>query len=113
MVADAQQQALVLHLKALKATQTKAKAYHDLIVNQLKATMAGSNGLRSESFRISWKPSKERTTIDWVAVAADYAVRAKALGLSAEELAAVVDDHTTTKEGARPFRVTFDEEEGT
>lgn len=51
--------------------------------------------------RIDWKANKTGRAIDWEAVAGDTASRAN---LPASDWHAIIERHTTTKEGARPLR---------
>lgn len=105
MEADDDQAVLAARLQAVKRTVKASEAEHDELVNRLKDSMHGSYALIGHGFRVAWKPSKGRTSTDWKGVAAR-------LGLDAapDALTSAVEEYTTTGEGARPFRVTFDTE---
>jgi putative phage-type endonuclease len=120
MAADEGQAAMAQALRAVRAALAVKEADERLLVNRLKESMAGAYAMTGEGWRVSWRPSKERTTVDWKAVAAAY--RAELLAFhealggdgtaeAAEALDAIESLHSATGEGARPFRVTFDEED--
>lgn len=115
MLADGDQAAMVTRLHQLKVAMKRAEAEHDLVANQLKDSMHGAYTLIGQGFRVSWKPSKPRTTTDWKLVAAAYrtlllsGVEPPPHIASTDALDAIEQLHTTTGEGARPFRVNVEE----
>ena len=99
-------------LHELKGLIAKDKSEHDLVVNRLKDSMAGAERLVGEDFAISWRRTKPRTTTDWQALAEEYRwMLVTSVGVV--ELNEIEKRHTTTSEGTRPFRVTFEEGEPT
>ena len=108
MVASAEQAALVASLQGVRDALRRAEEDEKRLVNQLKASMAGAEALRGPGFRIAWRPTKERVSVDWHKVAH---VMYSLAGIPPETYDAEVARHTTVSEGTRPFRVSFDEPE--
>lgn len=99
MVASDEQTTLARQLAATRALLERSEGDERLLVNRLKESMAGAESMRGPGFRVTWKPTKERQSVDW---------RGVALEMGASPV--LVERHTTTQEGSRPFRVTFTEE---
>jgi predicted phage-related endonuclease len=121
MVASEEQVAYVMSLRSVRMERDTADELDRRLVNLLKASMAGAEALRGDGFRITWKPTKERTTTDWKAVAMAYrdqmldfqkALVGEDVSLAERQLDEVVLLNTTTGEGTRPFRVNFEQGEG-
>jgi predicted phage-related endonuclease len=120
MVASDEQAELVTTLRQIRKALDVFELDDKKLVNALKASMAGAEALRGPGFRITWKPTKERTTTDWKAVAAVYrdellSLQRAVMGDTSEAVTAydaIEAQHTTTGEGTRPFRVNFEEGEG-
>ena len=100
MEASEEQASLVASLRSVRNALRRAEEDEGRLINLLKASMAGAEALRGPGFRIAWRPTKERRSVDWKAVAADLAPPAE-----------VIDRHTTVSEGTRPFRVAWEGEE--
>lgn len=119
MVASEEQAELVTTLRQIRKALDVFELDDRKLVNALKASMAGAEALRGPGFRITWKPTKERTTTDWKAVAAVYrdellALQRAVMGDVSVAVATyngVEALNTTTGEGTRPFRVGWTEEE--
>ncbi len=104
MVATSEQQMVAARLRHVRAAMKLADREHDELVNRLKESMAGAESLLGDGFRVAWKSTKPRTTTEWRAVASELAPE------GGEAWQAALDRHTTTGEGSRPFRLTFDKE---
>lgn len=91
----------------------------------LMTSMGSASRIDADGASITWRQNKPSTKIDWqataTALAMQYAGSMAALGHDLgglpvdtwgdQRLAKSAADHTTTSEGARPFRVTFSDEE--
>ncbi len=108
MVASADQAALAALLHQLKATVKTTEAEHDLVINRLKESMAGAETLTGSGFRVAWRRQKPRQTVDWRALAAHYRSMSDAPPDALDE---IEQRHTSASEGARPFRVSWKDEE--
>ena len=106
----AEQRAVREYLKArarLERAKMRAAGTEAVLKLMLKEIpkvygLPASTGAKS----ITWKKNKEGTETDWEAVA-----RGLMLGMSDTECKMWIQLHTTTKEGARPLRVTATKEE--
>jgi predicted phage-related endonuclease len=116
--ADEGQAALAERLRRIRAAIKADEEAERLLVNRLKESMDGAYAMRGEGWRVSWKPSKARSTTDWRSVAAAYrtellafheALGGDATTEAAEALDAIEGLHSATGEGSRPFRLTFEE----
>jgi putative phage-type endonuclease len=76
-------------------------------VNNLKDLIGDAQGMEGPDWRVTWKPTKGRTTTDYRAVVQHIA---DALGMDADTLAEYVKACTSTGEGSRQFRFTSDRE---
>lgn len=74
----------------------------------LMAAMADrADSIVAPDARVTWRQNKPSRSVDWEAVAWDAAWNGEAVDYTAEALSSLASDHTTTKAGARPFRVTY------
>lgn len=60
---------------------------------------------------VSWKRGKDRTTTAWEAAATEIGKAAIRAGMDPVDVRAIVDAHTSTGPGTRPFLVTFSDDE--
>ena len=100
MTATEEQAALVASLQGVRDALRRAEDDERRVINQLKASMAGAEALRGPGFRIAWKPTRERTTVDWRGVAEE---------MNASPV--LVARYTTVSEGSRPFRVSWESQQ--
>jgi predicted phage-related endonuclease len=110
MVASDEQAALAAQLRAVRRQLEEAEATERLIVNMIKDSMAGAYALAGPGFRVAWRPTKGRTTVDWKLVALDYRRLLSRFDANDADLDVIESLHTTVSEGARPFRVSYEEE---
>ncbi len=111
MEADTMQALMAGVLRDWRRKEKEAATYAELVTAQLKESMVGGYSLRGDGFRISWKPTKERTRIGWEQVAQAYRRVIEKAGVPDLELDAIQSLYTTTEQGSRPFRVTWTDEE--
>jgi predicted phage-related endonuclease len=89
--------------KAAKKAEAEAEAALKLMLKDTPKVygLPPSTGAKS----LTWKQSKPGTTTDWRAVAGELS------DLNDSVVRSIIAKHTTTKEGARPLRVTATKEE--
>lgn len=122
VVGDAQDGHLVDVILGARAQRAQAEEIETGAINRLKARMGTASRLLVPEGTVTWRTSKDRTVINWEAVAKAYrgaleeAYRAGPtwdVGLGSPEfLDALESLHTATLPGARPFRVTAQEVSG-
>lgn len=106
------QAALAARLQSVRQRAKALEAQDRDLVNAMKASMEGAYRLVGDGFTVNWKPSKQSERTDWPSVAASFRRElVEGYGANDDSLESVVGMHTTTKDGARPFRVTFEEGE--
>ena len=104
MAASGEQANIATRLRHVRIAMKVAEHEEAELINRLKESMAGAYVLTGDGWRVSWKPQKPRTTVDWKSVASELAPE------DGETWQAVLGRHTTTGEGSRPLRLTFDKE---
>jgi putative phage-type endonuclease len=99
---------MILEARTVKAN---AEAQEELAKNRLMSRMGTATRLLLPSATVTWRTSKDRTVVNWEAVAKAYQKVLEENGhLEADEIEAVQSIHTGTLPGARPFRVTEKQE---
>lgn len=105
MVADAELDEAVRTLISVRAQREALDDTVDHIEAAIKARMGEVATLVGDRWRVTWKQTKPAETTDWKSVAAGLLTR-----LPEPERTALVSVATTTRPGARPFRVSIDKE---
>lgn len=105
MVADDELEARVAGLIALREQRKKLEAEEEAFESAIKGRMGEFAVLRGKGFSVTWKRTKDTTTVDWKS-AADGLLRQ----MPETEREAFVGLHTTVRPGFRPFRVVLDKE---
>ncbi len=89
-------------LREVRLALRDLEAQRDQLENELKAAIGECAGLETAVGRITWKPTKSRTTVDWEAVAVNLAGD---YGVSDDALEARVRANTKQGKASRPFNV--------
>lgn len=106
MVADAELDAAVRALKALRDRRQAAEESERVLEAAIKTRMAAATRLVGDGWAVTWKRARDTEVTDWKSVA-DGLLRQ----LPEPDRAAVVGVHTTVREGARYFRVAWGKED--
>ena len=93
---------LATRLHELRIAVRDLGAEEDELVNRIKAAIGESAGIDTAVGRITWKPIKPRTIVNWEAVAVNLAADR---GVSDEDLEARVRANTKQSKASRPFNV--------
>lgn len=129
IVADLPALADIDLLLGARRRKAEAEALELTASNRIKARLGTAERLLAPGVTITWRTSKDRTVVNWEAIARGYqrAVR-EAVQIHAashdieiegriltdavlDQLATLESLHTDTLPGARPFRVTIEDEE--
>ena len=103
-----EQEALLAKLREVRATKRQAEQVERQVINELKASMAGTGTLAARDARVSWSEVRGRITVDWRSVAQMLASMA---GLPPEQLDEAAHRHTSIGDPTTRFAVKFTEEE--
>lgn len=77
--------------------------------NALKEMIGESPGIEGEGWRVTWKRSRDRVTVDWEAVARElWSLRAMMGTYDDEHFAEVIGQRTARSPGSRRFLMTLD-----
>ncbi len=103
--ADSELSEAVLELLRLRASRDVIQATEAKLEDAIKAKMADHARLIGPGFTVTWKRTKDITSTDWKALAADL------LGDLPDEIRQAIEGkHSTTRPGSRPFRVALAKE---
>jgi hypothetical protein len=99
-----------LEARAARIVAQRAEAEAEAALKLLLKDTPKVHGLPQDTGAksLSWKQSKQGQVVDWAGVADTLRV---AFNVGPEQYKIAVQEHTTTKEGARPLRVTALKEE--
>jgi predicted phage-related endonuclease len=106
MVADDELAEAVLELLRLRAARDGIDTAEERIKAAVQTRMADAARLVGAGWTVTWKRTKDITSTDWKSVA-DGLLRQ----LPEAQRDALVSLHSTTRPGARPFRVALNKEE--
>ncbi len=106
MAADADLDAAVRALVAMRAERKAIEANEEHVETAIKTRMAEATALVGQGYRITWKRTKDREETDWKSLASGLLTK-----LAEPERTAFVGIHSTVRAGFRPFRVVMDKEE--
>lgn len=97
---DAETVEAVADLLATRAKLGELTEREERLVAAIQARMGPASEMRGPGWRVTWKKSKDRTEVNWRAIA-DGLLRT----IDPEDRVALIGVQTTTKTGARPFVV--------
>jgi len=106
--ADPDTTAAVLAWHAAEQLRAESEASADAIKDLLRERLAIVEAVRGDGFRISYRPSKDRTTVAWEQVASAYRKAMEEYGVDPAWPALIESTFTTTTPGARPLRITIE-----
>lgn len=106
MLADEALEGAVLDLSKVRAERKRLAAVEEDYETAIKDRMREFSVLRGQGWHVTWKRTKDSTSVDWKSVA-DGLLRQ----LPETERDALVGIGTTVRQGFRPMRVVFDKED--
>lgn len=81
-------------------------------IKQLLMTSIGTaTKVEAPGVSVSWKQNRDSVKTKWQKVAQELGIALVGAGVDPDAATAIVDRHTTTEPGARPFVVTFSDDE--
>lgn len=117
ITADERTSAIVAHLRELRSRYDGAKRAKDETEDALRAVLGADTEVRGDGFRVTYRPTKDRTVIGWEQIATAYRGMLQELANRHPQVAAEIADrdpdtieslYTTTTPGTRPLRVTWE-----
>lgn len=102
--ADAELLTLYAELSNLKADHKAIETTIETLTTRIKARMGDAALIMHNGKKlVSWKTNKSSVKTDWKE--AFYALVGESIGLGKADIDLIIENHTTTKPGSRPFLV--------
>lgn len=100
--ASAEDEDRVARLREVRVALRDLEVQRAQLENELKVSIGACAGLETAVGRITWKPARPRTIVDWESIAVNIAAER---GVTDVEMLARVRAHTRESKASRPFTV--------